>query len=171
MNVKSYLSPKTKVKKSKIKGSGLFAMRPIKKRELVGIKGGHIINWETLNKHKRLIDDSYLQIDDDFILAPLEKSEVNKVMMFLNHSCNPNVGVRGEITFIAMCDIKPREELTVDYAMIDDDDFKMECNCGTKKCREVVTGRDWKRKDLQKKYKGFFSAYVQEKINGLNKWN
>lgn len=41
----------------------------------------------------------------------------------LNHLCNPNVGVRGEITFVAMRDIKAGEELTTDYAMIDDDNL------------------------------------------------
>src|SRR3989344_9064252 len=119
MDVGSYLSPKTKVLKSPIEGFGLFADESIKKGELIGIKGGHIIDWRTLKKYEDLVGDSYLQIDDDFVLAPLRKNEVKKVMMFLNHSCEPNVGVRGEITFVAMRDIKMGEELTIDYAMID----------------------------------------------------
>ncbi len=163
MDVKSYLSPKTRVKKSTIEGQGLFAVKRIKKRELVGIKGGHIIDWKTLDRHKDIIGDSYLQIDDDFVLAPLKKSEVEKVMMFFNHSCEPNVGVRGDISFIAMRDIQPGEELTIDYAMIDDDYYRMKCNCGLKICRKTITGKDWKRKYLQRKYKGFFSAFIQKK--------
>lgn len=164
MGVKSYLSPKTRVRKSPIGGYGLFAIKPIKKGELIGIKGGYIIDWQTLKKYKNIIGDSYLQIDDNFVLAPLRKSEVKKVMMFLNHSCEPNMGVRGEITFVAMRNIKTGEELTIDYAMIDADRYKMRCGCGRSGCRRIVTGDDWRNKRLQKKYKGYFSRYIQDKI-------
>lgn len=161
---RSYLSPKTKVSKSSIGGYGLFTAKPIKRGELVGIKGGHIIDWQTLKKYEDIIGDSYLQIDDNFVLAPLENNEVKKVMMFFNHSCEPNVGVRGEITFVAMRDIKAGEELTIDYAMIDVDRYKMKCGCGRDSCRKIVTGDDWRNKELQKKYKGYFSRYIQDKI-------
>ena len=165
MDVSTHISPKAKKgTRSKIEGRGLFAIEPVKKGEVVAIKGGHIIDWKTLKKHEKLIGASYLQIDDDFVLAPLRKNEVEKVMMFLNHSCNPNVGVRGEITFVAMCNIKKGEELTIDYAMIDDDSYRMKCNCGAKNCRKIVTGKDWKHKDLQRKYGKYFAAFLRKKI-------
>lgn len=169
MDVKSYRSPKTKVRKSAIEGYGLSAAQPIKKGELVGIKGGHIIGWNIFRKNKKLIGDSYLQIGDNFILAPLKRSEVNKVMMFLNHSCEPNIGVRGQIDFVAMRDIKAGEEITFDYVMTESSeqspDYAMKCRCGSKNCRRVITGNDWKLPVLQKRYKGYFSAYIQEKID------
>ena len=165
MDVSTYISQKGKKgAKSKIEGRGLLAVKPIKKGEIVAIKGGHIIDWETLKKHEKLIGASYLQIADDFILAPLTKSEIDKVMIFLNHSCSPNVGVRGEITFVAMRDIKAGEELTIDYAMIDDNNYRMKCSCGARNCRKVVTGKDWKRKDLQRKYGNYFSTFLLAKI-------
>lgn len=164
MDIKSYLSPKTRIKRSVIEGCGLFAVRPIKKNEIVGIKDGHIISWETLKKIKHIIGDSYFQIDDNFVIGPLKKNEIGNIMMFLNHSCNPNVGIRGEITFVAMRDIKTGEELTIDYAMTDNDYYKIKCHCGQKNCREVITGKDWQNKILQKMYKGYFSRYIQDKI-------
>ena len=165
MDVSTHVSPKAKKgTRSKIEGRGLFAIEPVKKGEVVAIKGGHIIDWKTLKKHEKLIGASYLQIDDDFVLAPLTKSEVEKVMMFLNHSCNPNVGVRGEITFVAMRYIKKGEELTIDYSMIDDDNYRMTCNCGARNCRKIVTGKDWKKKDLQRKYGKYFSSFIFEKM-------
>lgn len=165
MDVYTYISPKAKKgARSKIEGRGLFAVKPIKKGEIVAIKGGHVIDWKTFKKHEKLIGASYLQIADNFVLAPLKKSEVEKVMMFLNHSCNPNVGVRGNIIFVAMRDIKAGKELTTDYAMIDDDNYRMRCNCGARNCRKIVTGKDWKRKDLQRKYRNYFSAFLLEKM-------
>ena len=161
---KSHISNKVKVIGSPIEGRGLFAIKPIKKGEVIAIKGGHIIDWKTFKKHESLIGESYLQIDDNFILAPLQKNEVEKVMMFLNHSCAPNCGVRGEITFVAMRGVKQGEEITVDYAMIDNDNYKMKCGCGAKKCRKIITGHDWKRADLRQKYGNYFSAFLLEKI-------
>jgi hypothetical protein len=85
-------------------------------------------------------------------------------MLYLNHSCDPNLGVRGEITFAAMRDICAGEELTHDWAMTDDDDYSMECNCGAPDCRKTLTGKDWKSSDLQKRYAGYFSAHLARKI-------
>lgn len=88
-------------------------------------------------------------------------------MMFINHSCEPNVGVSGQIMYVAMRRIKPGEELTLDYAMIDDAFFRMKCQCGSKNCRGVITGKDWKRKDLQKKYGEHFAWFILQKIRRL----
>ncbi|MCG8608838.1 hypothetical protein MJD09_28105 [bacterium] len=65
---------------------------------------------------------------------------------------------------MAIRDIEPGEELTHDWAMTDDDDTQMACRCGSPDCRKVVTGQDWKRKDLQEKYRGYMSWYLTAKI-------
>jgi SET domain-containing protein len=169
VNVQSYLSPKTKVKNSRVHGRGLFAVRPICKNEIVGIKGGHVVDLKTLKKHRALIGDAYLQISDKFFLAPLKKEEVLKVMMFINHSCEPNMGLCGEITFVAMRDIKMGEELTGDYAMAGTYGDKMLCHCGKKNCRGAITQHDWQNEDIQKKYRGYFSRYIQDKIDAIKK--
>jgi SET domain-containing protein len=165
MNVSSYITPKAKKgKKSGIHGRGLFALKPIVKDEIVAIKGGHILSRADLKKKRKIVGDSYIQIDDDFFLAPLTKEEHDTVMMFLNHSCEPNVGVKGQITYVAMRNVKPGEELTLDYAMIDDDDFTMDCKCGKSNCRQVVTGKDWQKKELQKRYGEYFATFILAKI-------
>jgi hypothetical protein len=86
-------------------------------------------------------------------------------MMFLNHSCEPNVGVQGQIVFVAMRDVGAGEELTLDYATIDHDTPPMVCRCGAAACRGVVTGRDWQRPELQRKYGRYFAWYLQEKMH------
>ncbi|MGH3270311.1 MAG: hypothetical protein ACRDN1_14840 [Trebonia sp.] len=42
----------------------------------------------------------------------------------------------------------------------------MPCQCGTADCRGVITGHDWQRPDLQRKYRGYFSWYLQRRIQG-----
>jgi len=49
-------------------------------------------------------------------------------MIFSNHSCEPNIGVQGQIVYVAMRDIAPGEELTHDWAMTDDDENEHQCN-------------------------------------------
>jgi SET domain-containing protein len=165
--VVTYLSPKVKkIRQSDIAGRGLVSTDSIAKGEIVAIKGGHIIDLKIFEeKYEPIVGMSALQIDDNFVIAPLEKDEIENTVMFLNHSCNPNVGLRGEITFVAMRDISTGEEIVTDYAMIQNNtDGSMECNCNTKDCRKIITGKDWERKDLQKKYGRYFSAFLRNKF-------
>jgi hypothetical protein len=105
-----------------------------------------------------------IQIDNDLFIAPVTAEEREGSMLYSNHSCNPNLGMRGEITFVAMRDIRAGEELTHDWATTDDDDYSAECKCGAPNCRKILTGKDWQRADLQKRYAGYFSPYLAEKI-------
>ena len=57
------------------------------------------------------------------------------------------------------------EELTFDYAMTDDEPYEMRCNCGATNCRGVVAGRDWMKKEVQQKYDGYFSWFIQRRID------
>jgi uncharacterized protein len=85
-------------------------------------------------------------------------------MLFLNHSCEPNIGFAGNIVLVAMHDISPGEELATDYALFDDYDGTMECRCGAHSCRGTIGGRDWQRLDLQRKYGTYFSSYLQRRM-------
>jgi uncharacterized protein len=164
----SYLSPKTQVRESKIHGRGLFATTEIAKDEIVAVKGGHIISREELREITPRLGPVEIQIDEDLFIAPTTEEEREGSMLYSNHSCNPNVGMRGEITFIAMRDIRAGEELTHDWAMTDDNDYSIECKCGAPNCRKILTGKDWQRADLQTRYAGYFSAYLARKIAVLD---
>jgi SET domain-containing protein len=161
----SYRSPKTEVRESKIHGRGLFAKIDIAKGEIIAVKGGHIVDGETLRREiTPRLGPVEIQIDGDLFIAPVIEDERELSMLYTNHSCEPNIGIRGEITFVAMRDISAGEELTHDWAMTDDDDYSVECNCGARNCRKALTGKDWQRPELQRKYAGYFSAYLAKSI-------
>lgn len=160
----SYISTKAAVKESRIHGKGLFAIEPIAKGEIVCIKGGHIFNRQTLREVMELVGPAEIQIAEDFFIGPLSEQEREPSMIFSNHSCEPNIGVQGQIVFVALRDIAAGEELTHDWATTDDDTYEMKCNCGAETCRKVITGQDWRKKDLQEKYAGYLSWYLMEKI-------
>jgi len=161
VTVSSYISPKAvKGRPSGIEGRGLVAVAPIAVGEIVAIKGGHIVDSDTLAGLPERLRNSDVQIADDFHLAAVEEAEYEPVMLFINHSCEPNVGFAGNIVLVAMRDVAAGEELTTDYALFDDTDDPMTCNCGTPSCRGTISGRDWQRPELQRRYGGYFSWYL-----------
>ena len=154
---------------SLISGRGLFAREKIKKDELlISFESGKgkFINSEEADKLYAKGNDHILQVDDDLFFAATNPSEY-ETEDHINHSCNPNIGIDGSLKFVGMRDINLCEELTFDYAMSESSDYQMKCNCGSKNCRKVVTGNDWKITELQEKYRGYFSDYLAKKI--LNK--
>jgi hypothetical protein len=160
--VQSYISPKIVIKKSRIHGLGMFAQENIDKGEIVFIKGGHIVKRSALYSSEQI--DSYLPIDDDFFIGAKCREEEERIKLFINHACDPNCGMRGEITFIALRVILSGEELTCDYAMIDNEAYQFECHCSSPNCRRIITGFDWRMRELQVKYSGYFARYLSEKM-------
>jgi len=164
MIVSSYITDKAvKGQASEIQGRGLFATALVPAGEIVAIKGGHIVDTVTLRALPERLRNSEIQIADGFHLVALDDEEYEPVMLFINHSCEPNVGFAGNVVLVAMRDIDKGEELTTDYALFDDSDEQMRCRCGAAGCRGQITGRDWQRPDLQRKYGGYFSAYLRER--------
>jgi len=108
-----------------------------------------------------------VQIDEGLYLATVDGLEPAD---YVNHSCEPNLGLRGQITLVALRDIQPDEEVCFDYAMTDSTPYdEFECHCGLPDCRKVITGHDWKMPELWAKYQGYFSPYLQRRIEQLAK--
>lgn len=165
----SWITPKArKGVSSAIAGRGLFATERVSSGEVVAVKGGHIVTTEALAALADPLPNSEIQIADGLHLVALSPEEYEPVMLFINHSCEPNVGFAGNVVLVAMNDIGPGQELTTDYALFDDYDGQMTCNCGAAPCRGVIGGHDWRRPELQDRYRGYFSWYLQRKIDALN---
>lgn len=161
----SWITPKArKGVDSAIAGRGLVAVEEIAAGEIVAVKGGHVVTTETLHALPDALQQSEVQIADRLHLVALTEEEYEPVMLFLNHSCEPNVGFGGNIVLVAMRDIAVGEELSTDYALFDDYDGSMACRCGRLACRGTVDGRDWQRPELQERYRGWFSWYLAQKI-------
>jgi uncharacterized protein len=167
MNPLSYISPKAAVKPSPIHGRGLFALEAINAGEIVCVKGGHVFQRRQLEDLNELLGPAEIQIAENLFIGPLDRESREGSMVFSNHSCNPNIAVQGQIVFVAMRDIAAGEELTHDWATTDDDTYEMECRCNAPDCRKVITGQDWRKKELQEKYRGLMSWHLQQKIDNL----
>ena len=89
----------------------------------------------------------------------------------VNHSCDPNCGVRqnenGAPDLVAMRFIACGEEITFDYAMrnYSIEHFPSRCRCGSGICRGAVTG--WK--DLPDEHKRVYGVHVSPYLREMEK--
>lgn len=164
--VQSWISPKArKGEPSGIAGRGLFAVEAIGAGEVVAVKGGHIVDSPTLATLTARLQNSEIQIAEGLHLVALTDDEYEPVMLFINHSCEPNVGFAGNVVLAAMRDVAAGEELTTDYALFDGADGvpSMTCSCGTPSCRGTISTADWSDPVLQERYAGWFSRYLADR--------
>ena len=87
---------------------------------------------------------------------------------FANHSCDPNLWHVGPYELATRRDVRPGEELMVDYGTFSGaDGLDMACTCGSALCRGQVTSDDWQRPELQARYRGHWTPALQQRIDGL----
>lgn len=161
----SWLTPDVAVGPAGAKGVGLFATRDFTEGEIVAGFGGHVMalrDFEQLPEDRQIHS---LQIAEDlFMVAPSESEPAD----LFNHSCEPNLGILGNVLLVTMRPIVSGEEVTFDYAMCDADSYdEFECHCNKSTCRDKVTGNDWMLPELQRRYRGYFSTYLERRIDAL----
>jgi uncharacterized protein len=163
----SYLSSKLEGRpKANGNGNGIYSLEPIHKGELVAVFGGVVYEWDAFIHLPERERSLCIQVEEGLFLVPRPIGEGD----YVNHSCNPNAGLSGQIGLVAMRDIKVGEEVCFDYAMCDTAPYdEFECDCGQPGCREQVSGNDWQRPDLQKRYSGYFAPHVQRRIDAQRK--
>lgn len=164
-DIKDKYLKKVYIGTSSIAGHGLFADEPIKAGEIILIFGGTLlINSERYSGN--FLRSTCIGISENILLGEMQQSQKD-FSDYINHSCDPNVGLEDAITLIAIRDIKEGEEILCDYAFWEsNNDWKMkqECVCGAKNCRKFITGKDWMLiKSIDKHYK-FFAPFLKRRI-------
>jgi len=147
------------VKSSGIDRKGVFALKDIKKGEVVNVwHPKKIVNEEDM---KTLPEDEQNHTTPDGKGNYMVMGEPER---YVNHSCNPNTYVHDK-TDIALRDIKKGEEITSDYSINGIDSWEMKCLCGSKECRKRVYGDFFKLpKNIQKRYYPYLEEWFKEKF-------
>lgn len=87
----------------------------------------------------------------------------DKPYKFINHSCNPNVGIKGKVTVVALKKIKEGDEITIDYSTIEGDTrWQMKCLCGEKNCRKIIRSMQFLPEGQYQKYLPYISTYFKK---------
>jgi SET domain-containing protein len=175
--VKAYLAqtwrdPRIEIRESRIRGSGMIAREPIEKGEVVCIVGGVVMTDSEFAAFQATHSlYSFIQIDEHLhLVEDLEGAKF--VYASMNHSCDSSAWMQDEVTLKARRDIETGEEVTVDYALFTTQSTWMldnRCRCGSPYCRRIVTGDDWRREDVQERYRGHFSPFINRRIERLRK--
>lgn len=153
---------------SEVEGRGLLARVPIASRTSVVRLGGRLVSEAELRALFRAAEKDpehpyvdCITVDDDRHLIIPPGQDVH----FGNHSCDPNLWHVDAFTLATRRDVHAGEELTVDYAtQTADPDFRMTCRCGSELCRGVVTGEDWLRPELQRRYGDHWVPALRKRI-------
>lgn len=89
---------------------------------------------------------------------------------FANHSCDPNVWYVGAYDLVARRTIRAGDELTTDYGTYSGlATFAMDCRCRSVSCRGTVTGEDWRRVELQRRYGSHWVPALLERIGSSHR--
>jgi len=148
--------PKYYVARTKSTGRGLFAARRLRPGEKIfAVKGSVMRDAYGPNY---LIGKTWLCLSRGKWLAPTRQSP----WFYINHSCQPNCGLRGTVTVVPMKPIPPGAELTIDYSTTEEDPYwRMRCGCGSKNCRGVIRSVSFLPEALARKYWPYIPRYLQ----------
>ena len=163
----TWVDPRIEFKKSRISGDGMFARQSFQKGETVCIVGGIVMTdseFEAFQATHSLYNS--IQIDDHLHLV--EDPEITRSLDgSMNHSCDSSAWMADEVTLVARWHIEAGQEVTVDYALFTTQSNWMldnRCRCGSPHCRRIITGDDWRRKDVQERYRNHFSPFINRRI-------
>ena len=150
-----WINANSAVREDVVHGRCRIATAQIKKDDVIFVAGGIAINNQETKWYKGLLIDKHIVLD---------LPEGSDYEAFVNHSCDPNVYIDGQIVFRALRDIDAGEFLYVDYGtfMLTIKDPINPCRCGSEKCRGKVTGMDYQFLKLP------LSWYAQKQLDKLN---
>lgn len=144
-------------------GRAIFAARPFKINDVITQFTGPRLHESKVPKRYTGKNDRYIQISPDEYLGP--SGEVDDL---INHSCNPNAGLKfteSGILLVAIKNIKVGDEITWDYSTtLFENTWQMRCDCQKPNCRKVIRDFVLLEKKLQEKYRrlGIIPPYIKE---------
>ncbi|MBI5847522.1 MAG: SET domain-containing protein [Nitrospirae bacterium] len=99
------MNPKLEIRDTGSYGRGLFTKADIRKGELLSVFGGYVmtrLEEETLPEDFR---DAGVMISEELCLGKISRDQIEPAD-YINHSCSPNAGFKGQIFLVAMQKIR-----------------------------------------------------------------
>jgi hypothetical protein len=127
-------------------GLGVFASRDLAPGENILAIVGPIIDFAE-TKRRGPQECMAIQIGPDRYI------DTQPPGVFVNHSCEPNAGIRQNQNLVALRKIRRGQEIRYDYSTtMEEDSFAMQCLCGAPRCREWVRDFSTLPQPLRKRY-------------------
>jgi SET domain-containing protein len=147
-------SQKVKLRRSKKFGRGIYAVKPIRKGEFIAAFNGTVY------------DDDFEDWTEDLLnhaiqIGPALWRDSAGIARYVNHSCNPNCGIKDYVKIVAMRAIRAGEQITWDYEMTEKNPtWRMRCRCGFSDCRRVIGNYARMPERFRRRYKGYVSEWI-----------
>jgi uncharacterized protein len=123
--------PKIARRRSRVHGSGVFALEPINKnRRIIDYAGELVRNEESESREERYLAQGCIWVFRVNRRWSRDAAVGGNIARFINHACRPNcwIEIAGTTIWIrASRLIRPGEELTYDYAT--DGEPSIPCRC------------------------------------------
>jgi SET domain-containing protein len=147
-------SKKVELKKTKKFGRAVFAKAEIPKGHLIATFDGPFYDNDFDDWTEDLLNHAIQ-------CGPSLWRDSKGLARYLNHSCDPNCGIKGRFKVVAMRNIKKGEQITWDYEMTEKSNWwKMKCQCGSANCRKKIGNYKNLPKGQRRKYSGFISSWL-----------
>jgi len=144
------------IAKSRINGMGIIAGENISKGDSIQYIKGHPKNLVIHNKKDSDSNPNWIGVGRNKWIDPDYPNQ------YFNHSCEPNCGIKGTVTVVALKNIKKDEEMTFDYSITECDNmWEMKCTCGSKNCRKIVRSIQHLPEKQFKKYFPYMPTYFK----------
>ena len=155
---------KIHIEESPVDGSGIFAKRDIKKNESIALIKGSLVTHVVVDQKTSNMGQNWIGVGKNKWINPL-------MFHYINHSCNPNAGIKGTRTIVALKNIKRGQEIFIDYSTTEEDRlwFLKNCRCGSKKCRGVIRSIQFLPKSIFNSYLPYIPTYFQKVYRRYNK--
>lgn len=136
---------------SKISGIGLFTTIHLNSEEIIlHLTGDYIFHDYTPKFAKE--GSNWIGIGPNEWLIPPKGSPV----LFVNHSCKPNVFINQYLELVAAKPLEPNTELLLDYSSTELDPYwEMPCACKNDNCRKLIKNFESLPSLLKVKYSYF----------------
>ncbi|MGB4774658.1 MAG: SET domain-containing protein-lysine N-methyltransferase [Daejeonella sp.] len=148
-----YYYPELYVSTSQVAGRGLFSKSKLPAGTILFKLEGKLIHHD--------YGPEFAELGPNWVGIGYKKWIVldeNEEAMFLNHCCSPNVMVNPNQEIVALKVIHANDELLLDYSTTELDPYwTMQCNCRSRKCRQVIKSFQYLPYRLQLKYKPYIA--------------
>lgn len=150
-------NPKVRLRRTRKFGRAVFAVKNIRKGEVIAEFDGPIF------------DDDFDGWNEDLLSHAIQFGKTlwrdsKGLARYINHSCEPNCGIKDLFKVVAMRPIAAGEQITWDYEMTEKSDWwRMKCHCGSPLCRKRIGDYRKLPRSIRKKYAGYISTWLTRK--------
>ncbi len=141
-----------KIKPTNKKGHGVFTSKNFKAGDFVCVLSGDRLTSKQIDVR---IDAGEETCNDPLQISRRMYIDLDELPRTINHSCDPNCGIKQENRLYALRDISAGEELSFDYSTTVPKYkswWTMRCHCRARNCRRLVSSYNTIPKQQIQKY-------------------